>query len=182
MSFNRHGGLADDKVARAFSCFMKVKTLLQRREVRQAPRSFKDERRHAFSAWRARRRQGRRSGQIQRLLQRREVRQAPRSFKDEYLLLLLLLLEKEEEEEEEGRHASSARRARRRQSRRSEQSPAFSSASDGEGRLHGGSAPRHWAMGDAVRGTVLLRPGASPSARAATRHAAVERGRWSRRV
>ena len=60
-----------------------MQLLLQRREVRQAPRSFEDERRHAFSARRARRRQGRKSKQIQRLLQRREVRQAPRSFKDE---------------------------------------------------------------------------------------------------
>ena len=39
----------------------KVQLLLRRREVRQAPRCFKDERRHASSARRARRRQGRKS-------------------------------------------------------------------------------------------------------------------------
>ena len=60
-----------------------MQLLLQRREVRQAPRSFKDERQHAFSATRARKRQGRRKEQIQCLFQRREVQQTLRSFKDE---------------------------------------------------------------------------------------------------
>ena len=82
-----------------------MQLLLQRREVRQAPRSFKDERRHASSARRARRRQSCRSEQSPAFASasRRAARKAPRGFNDER------------------RHACSARRAHRRQGRKSGQ-------------------------------------------------------------